>query len=108
MDDDEAFRAFARARTPSLYRAAWLLCGDAHTAEDLVQDTLTKVYLAWDRTVIDNPAGYARTTLVRTYIARPPTDAATAAETLIRPPTPPTPTTIGHERHPKAPERCRS
>lgn len=69
MDDAEAFRAFARARTPSLYRAAWLLCGDPHTAEDLVQDTLTKVYLAWGRTVIDNPAGYARTTLVRTYIS---------------------------------------
>lgn len=63
------FTAFAAARTPALYRSAWLLCGDGHTAEDLVQETLAKVYVAWRRS-IENPAAYAQTTLVRTFISR--------------------------------------
>src|SRR5580765_7878901 len=66
---DHEFTAFARARTPALYRSAWLLCGDKHTAEDLVQETLAKVYVAWRRS-IDNPAAYAQTTLVRTFISQ--------------------------------------
>ena len=63
------FTAFATARTPALYRSAWMLCGDRHTAEDLVQETLGKVYVAWRRS-IENPAAYAQTTLVRTFISR--------------------------------------
>ena len=68
----EEFEEFARARTPQLYRSAWMLCGDAHRAEDLVQDTLAKVFVRWHRPLvgaIDNPAAYAHTTLVRTYIS---------------------------------------
>lgn len=68
----EDFTEFAHARTPQLYRSAWLLCGDQHRAEDLVQDTLAKVYVRWHRRLgppIDNPAGYAQTTLVRTFIS---------------------------------------
>jgi DNA-directed RNA polymerase specialized sigma24 family protein len=38
------FEEFARARAPHLYRAAWLLCGEHHRAEDLVQETLAKVF----------------------------------------------------------------
>ncbi|MCW2781668.1 MAG: polymerase, sigma-24 subunit, subfamily [Marmoricola sp.] len=67
------FEAFAVARTPQLYRSAWLLCGNRHTAEDLVQETLAKVYVAWQRPLgrrpIDNAAAYAHTTLVRTFIS---------------------------------------
>jgi RNA polymerase sigma-70 factor (sigma-E family) len=62
------FEQFAMARTPHLYRSAYLLCGDRHRAEDLVQETLAKVYLKWGRR-IDNPAAYAQTALVRTYIS---------------------------------------
>lgn len=65
----EEFREFARQRTPALYRSALLLCGDPHGAEDLVQETLAKVYVAWGRR-IDNPAAYAQTTLARTFISR--------------------------------------
>jgi RNA polymerase sigma-70 factor (sigma-E family) len=68
----EEFEEFARARTPQLYRSAWMLCGDAHRAEDLVQDTLAKVFVRWHRPLgggIDNPAAYAHTALVRTYIS---------------------------------------
>jgi len=66
------FEEFARVRTPHLHRSAWLLCGDRHQAEDLVQETLAKVYVRWHRRLgarIDNPAAYAQTTLVRTYLS---------------------------------------
>ena len=46
---DGEFEEFALARTPHLYRAAWLLCGDRHQAEDLVQETLAKVYVRMGR-----------------------------------------------------------
>ena len=68
----EEFEEFAIARTPQLYRAAWLLCGDAHRAEDLVQETLAKVYVRWHRRLggpIEHPVAYAHTTLTRTYIS---------------------------------------
>ena len=38
-----------QARQPSLLRTAYLLTGDRHTAEDLVQTALAKLYLSWDR-----------------------------------------------------------
>ena len=66
------FEEFAQARAPHLLRAAWLLCGDVHQAEDLVQETLAKVYVRWHRRLagsIDNPAAYAQTTLVRTFLS---------------------------------------
>jgi RNA polymerase sigma-70 factor (sigma-E family) len=63
------FTDFARARMPHLYRSAWLLCGDQHRAEDLVQETLTKVYGRWGPS-IDNPAAYAQTTLTHTWISQ--------------------------------------
>jgi RNA polymerase sigma-70 factor (sigma-E family) len=66
------FEEFATAWAPHLLRAAWLLCGDTHQAEDLVQETLAKVYVRWHRRLggrIDNPAAYAHTTLVRTFLS---------------------------------------
>ena len=60
---EQEFEEFALARTPQLSRSAWLLCGDRHQAEDLVQETLAKVYVRWRRPLgsrIDNPAAYAR------------------------------------------------
>jgi RNA polymerase sigma-70 factor (sigma-E family) len=65
---DQQFTEFARARMPHLYRAAWLLCGDRYRAEDLTQETLAKVFAKWGPR-LENPAAYARTTLVRTWIS---------------------------------------
>jgi RNA polymerase sigma-70 factor (sigma-E family) len=65
------FEEFARARTPHLYRTAWLLAGDRHHAEDLVQETLAKMFRAWRGLQrIDNPSAYAQTVLVRTFISQ--------------------------------------
>jgi RNA polymerase sigma-70 factor (sigma-E family) len=69
---EQEFEEFALARTPQLFRSAWLLCGDRHQAEDLVQETLAKVYVRWRRPLssrIDNPAAYAQTTLTRTFLS---------------------------------------
>lgn len=65
---DAEFTDFAALRMPQLYRTAWLLCGDRQRAEDLVQDTLIKVYAAWGPR-IENPIAYAQTTLSRTWIS---------------------------------------
>lgn len=69
MRDEEEFRDFALAHTQSLYQAARLMCGDAHLAEDLVQETLVKVYVSWGKRSIDSPMAYAQTTLMRTFIS---------------------------------------
>ncbi|MFD7288986.1 SigE family RNA polymerase sigma factor [Streptomyces sp. NPDC059863] len=64
------FREFAAARTNQLFRSASLLTGgDTHLAEDLVQETLGRMYALWGRVArIDNPAGYAQAVLVRTFL----------------------------------------
>lgn len=66
----DEFRDFAAGRTGHLYRSACLLtAGDTHLAEDLVQETLGRVYAMWGRIArIDNPAGHAQSLLVRTYL----------------------------------------
>ena len=68
MTREQDFAAFAAARMRPLYRSAWLLCGDAHRAEDLTQETLAKVYVRWGPR-LENPAAYAQTALVRTWIS---------------------------------------
>ena len=61
---DAEFEAFVRRHRAQLVGTARLLtAGDGHLAEDLVQTTLVKVYLAWGR-ASQQPAAYARRTLV--------------------------------------------
>jgi RNA polymerase sigma-70 factor (sigma-E family) len=53
-----------------LRRTAFLLCGDWHTAEDLVQTTLAKVFVCWRKIQRrDAVHAYAARTLVNTYLA---------------------------------------
>ena len=62
---DVAFREFARQHAAPLHRSAYLLCGDWHLAEDLVQEVLAKVYMHWRRVQdADNPDAYMRRILV--------------------------------------------
>jgi RNA polymerase sigma-70 factor (sigma-E family) len=65
---DEEFTAFMVAATPSLSRTAWLLCGDVHRAEELVQQALMKTYLAWPRARAGDPLAYTRRTLANARI----------------------------------------
>jgi RNA polymerase sigma-70 factor (sigma-E family) len=65
---DVAFAEYYRNRAEVMRGTAYLLCGDWHRAEDLVQNAFTKLYLAWDRVsrheVLD---GYLRRIIVRGY-----------------------------------------
>ena len=48
-DDRDSFTEFVSARWPILYRTAYLLTGDRHEAEDLLQTALANTYVAWGR-----------------------------------------------------------
>jgi len=64
-DKDAEFSAYMAARQPSLLRTAYLLTGDRHTAEDLVQTALAKLYLSWDKVQQrEHVDGYVRRILV--------------------------------------------
>jgi RNA polymerase sigma-70 factor (sigma-E family) len=49
MDDEAAFREFVAARLGAMSRVAYLLAGDHHGAEDLVQSSLVKLAQHWKR-----------------------------------------------------------
>lgn len=70
MSEDEEFSEWARRHSPDLLRRATLLCGDRHQAEDLVQETLVRLFLHWRQVdQDDNPLGYASTTLFRVFVS---------------------------------------
>ena len=62
------FESWMAARQGRLLRTAYLLTGDVHAAEDLVQTTLAKLYLAWHR-VSDAPSidAYVRRIMVNEH-----------------------------------------
>ena len=69
MSTRDEFSEYVAARRPLLYRTAYVLCGDAHRAEDLVQTVLTKLYVHWPRVSrADSVDGYVRTMLVNADI----------------------------------------
>lgn len=55
----EAFNHFVRSRVPALSRTAYLLTGDAHLAEDLVQQALLSAAKSWHR-IQGDPEPYVR------------------------------------------------
>ncbi len=69
-DRDGEFEEFVLAQRGPLVRMARLLtAGDHGLAEDLVQTTLTKLYVAWPRVRrAGNPVGYARTSLTHAFV----------------------------------------
>ncbi|HEY0187778.1 MAG TPA: SigE family RNA polymerase sigma factor [Cellulomonas sp.] len=68
LDHDTEFAAFMAEAAPTLARTAWLLCGDAHQADELVQQALVRTYLAWGRARERDPLAYARRTLANLRI----------------------------------------
>ena len=67
--DREDFEAFVAARYGALLRTAYLLTGDHHDAEDLLQQALVKAVGAWGR-ITGDPEPYVRTILVRQNVSR--------------------------------------
>lgn len=54
------FESFFRAEYGTLCRALLLLVGDAFEAEEIAQETMTRVLERWDRVgAMDSPTGYA-------------------------------------------------
>lgn len=66
---DAEFCQWATANRPRLLRTATLIAaGDSHLAEDVVQNTLTKIYLRWPRfRRKENQAAYARRVLMNVF-----------------------------------------
>jgi len=69
MDADEGFTSYVSQRRLKLFRAACLLCGDPHQAEDIVQDALARLYAAWPRVSrADNIDAYARRAVINSHL----------------------------------------
>ena len=65
--EPDGFREFLAARQAHLLRAAWILTGDVHLAEDLLQTALVKVLPRWERLERDGSLEpYLRKTMVNT------------------------------------------
>lgn len=67
---DEEFTDFVLATAPRLHRAALLLAGQPHLAEDLLQTAYTRLFVAWPRVQrAGNPVAYAYTTLTHVFLS---------------------------------------
>ncbi len=66
---DGEYLAFVAGRVAALRRAAYLLCGDSHAADDIKRETLTKLYTRWPRiSHVENLDAYVNTMLVRVFL----------------------------------------
>jgi RNA polymerase sigma-70 factor (sigma-E family) len=60
---------YVQARLATLRRTAYELCGDAHRGDDLVQQTITKLYLHWRKArLARNLDAYSPRILVRAFL----------------------------------------
>jgi RNA polymerase sigma-70 factor (sigma-E family) len=68
-DGQQEYVEYVSARLPVLHRTAYLLCGDLHLADDIVQATTTALYVHWHRArAADNLDAYVHRTLFRKYL----------------------------------------
>jgi RNA polymerase sigma-70 factor (sigma-E family) len=66
---DDGFTAYVAGRRAHLYRTAYLLCGDPHRAEDIVQNALAKLYVAWPRASrADSVEAYVRRVIINSHL----------------------------------------
>jgi RNA polymerase sigma-70 factor (sigma-E family) len=65
---EEEYREFVGGRAASLHRTAYLLCGDWHLADDLVQETFVQTFRHWRRVQrADNRNAYVKRILINEY-----------------------------------------
>jgi RNA polymerase sigma-70 factor (sigma-E family) len=69
MGDEASFREFVRARTPALSRTAYLLTGDHHLAQDLLQSALASTFQHWRRVADGNPEAYVRRAMYHAHVS---------------------------------------
>ena len=70
VDTEDSFASYVRDRIAALSRIAYLLTGDEHLAEDLVQETLLGVVGRWRRiTAGGDPDAYVRRALYHQHIS---------------------------------------
>jgi RNA polymerase sigma-70 factor (sigma-E family) len=67
-DLERSFAAYVADRRPALVRTAYLICGDAHLAEDLVQGALVKAVAHWRR-IGDHPEPWLRKVIVNDHMS---------------------------------------
>lgn len=68
FEEPPGFRDYVAARQRALLRTARMLTGNQHTAEDLVQASLERVWPRWSRIARDgDPDAYVRRVMVNTY-----------------------------------------
>ncbi|SCL22971.1 RNA polymerase sigma-70 factor, sigma-E family [Micromonospora nigra] len=65
----DGYVAFVESHQHRLLRAAYLVCGNRHQAEDLLQDALLKLALRWSSVRDGDPAAYVRTILYRDAVS---------------------------------------
>ncbi len=66
----DGFEAYVAAKGQSLLRFAFVLTGNHHLAEDIVQEVLARMHARWrrlDRT--DSPDAYVRRAIVREFLS---------------------------------------
>lgn len=69
MSDEREFSRFVRAHTGDLLRTAYLLTGDGIAAEELVQDTLVRLYPKWQLVAgAELPLAYVRRSLANGFV----------------------------------------
>jgi RNA polymerase sigma-70 factor (sigma-E family) len=67
--EEAAFREYVVHRMDGLRRLAYLLCGDWHTADDLVSVALLKLMRHWRRvSAMEQPDAYVRRMLLRAWL----------------------------------------
>jgi len=68
-DRDAAFTEYFASRAEAMRGTAYLLCGEWHRAEDLVQTAFTKLYRVWNRVSRHEALdAYVRQVLIRTFL----------------------------------------
>jgi RNA polymerase sigma-70 factor (sigma-E family) len=69
--EDTAFESFVRGHTVVLMRTAFLLTGSKAAAEELLQETLTRLYPQWLRvSSADAPVAYVRRAMTNGFVSQ--------------------------------------